>query len=72
MFKVTVLQMVSAVDRRKTWEIVETDDKGKPVYGYTPEQDVTVTREREVYTQRVENLDLAKLVAVVNGIGATK
>ncbi len=37
-------------------------------YGYTPEIEKTVRKEIEIYEQRVDNLDMAKLVGVVNDL----
>jgi len=43
-----------------------------PERGYTPEIEKTVWEHNEIYTQTVEDLDLAKVVAVVNGLDSPK
>ena len=43
-------------------------DENPHKYGYTPEIEAHRSYERDVYQQTVDDLDLAKLVSVVNGI----
>jgi hypothetical protein len=53
------------------WQPLNRDKDGKAEYGYTPEYTGDKTILEELYTQRVEELDLAAIVAVVNGIHAS-
>jgi hypothetical protein len=45
-------------------------DKGalKPIYGHPPARQVEVEVNREILKQRVETLDLAKVIQAVNGL----
>jgi len=64
-YVVTVTAVVERVEKvGREWKQLSSDPR-EP-YGYTPEIEKTVQREVEVYQQRVDTLDLAKLVAVVN------
>lgn len=73
-YKVTVTATVQRVEscgnewKPITQERVEGSDKLRDVYGYTPMIDKVVQREITVYEQNVDNLDLAKVVLVVNGM----
>jgi hypothetical protein len=74
-YKVTV---TAVTERREIsggqWTVVdkvpisEDSDKLKEVYGYTPEIEKTVRAESQIYEQTVEQLDMASLVSVVNGL----
>lgn len=62
-YKITVEAVIERVEKSgKQWEVL--DDAG--TRGYTPEIEKTVTRETAIYEQRVQTLDMAQLVAVVN------
>jgi hypothetical protein len=66
-YVVTVKAVVERVEKAgKEWQ--KTTAAADAPYGYTPEIERTVQREVEVYEQRVDTLDLAKLVQVVNGL----
>lgn len=45
---------------------------GEPVfiseYGYTPDYEKDVESEHQIYTQRVEKLELANVIKAINGI----
>jgi hypothetical protein len=53
------------------WKVVGQDADGKDKYGYTPEYEGERTEYTDLYVQRVDELDVAAVVAVVNGIHAT-
>lgn len=62
-YVVTVTAVVGRVEKAGVeWKQMSADGP----YGYTPEIEKMVQREVEVYQQRVDTLDLGKLVAVVN------
>jgi hypothetical protein len=64
-YVVTVTAVIERVEKAgKEWQKLSAAPDAP--YGYTPEIEKTVQREVEVYQQRVDQLDLAKLVAVVN------
>lgn len=66
-YVVTVKAVVERVEKAgKEWH--KTTAAADAPYAYTPEIEKTVQREVEVYEQRVDTLDLAKLVQVVNGL----
>ncbi len=48
--------------------VIEKEEKLGEEYGYTPEIVKTVQRDLVVYEQIVDNLNMAELVNVVNGI----
>ena len=52
----------------RRWCVVSQDEKGNDVYGHTPEVESTETVTTEIYAQSIETLDLADVVAVVNGL----
>lgn len=65
-YVVTVRAVVERVEKvGKEWQ--KTTAAPDAPYAYTPEIEKTVQREVEVYEQRVDTLDMAKLVQVVNG-----
>lgn len=74
-YKVTVTAIVERVEKTgNEWttiahEPVEGIDKLKPIMGYTPEIEKTVLKEIQVFEQRVDQLDMAALVSVVNNLG---
>ena len=67
MYKITITETKTV---RKT--IGKSWDKLGPVdnatFGYTPETETVVPETREVYTQVVESLTLAQVIAAVNGV----
>jgi hypothetical protein len=66
-YKVTVTAVVRQVETAgKEWQRV-TAEPNSPM-AYTPEIEKTVEREVQLFEQRVEHLDMAKLVQVVNGL----
>lgn len=74
-YKVTVSAITERVETSgRDWKVVgqepagEGDGRLKDKYGYTPEIQKTIQREQNIYEQRVEVLDLAALVSVVNGL----
>lgn len=73
-YKVTVTATFEQTENvGKDWKEIDQTvqdgtDKLKPVYGYTPEIQKTVRRDMQVYEQTVDQLNLAALVGVVNGL----
>lgn len=66
-YVVTVKAVVERVEKAgKEWQ--KTTAAVDAPYGYTPEIEKTVQREIELYEQRVDTLDMAELVKVVNGL----
>ena len=67
-YVVTVKAVVERVEKSgQEWrKISDAPD----AYGYTPEIEKTIQRELTVYEQTVVNLNMAKLVQVVNGLEA--
>lgn len=47
--------------------VVVGEENGKPKYGYAPDRESTIESESDIYEQTVDDLDMSKLVAVVNG-----
>lgn len=52
----------------KTWVPIETTEGGAVKYGYSPETESVVKETNEIYTQKVENLDLQAVIVAVNKI----
>lgn len=66
-FKVVVMATVERVEKAgKEWAR-ETAADNSP-FSYTPEIEKVVRRDVQVYEQSVDSLDVAALVAVVNGL----
>ena len=64
-------QELKVIERQ--WEQGAEPTDGNPNgWGYTPEIEATRSYAREVFQQTVDELDLAALVSVVNGIGKDK
>lgn len=67
MYTVTVTAVIERKEMcGKEW--AKTTAAPDAPYAYTPEIEKTVRKEVEIYQQRVDKLDLAKLVGVVNDI----
>ena len=67
-YVVTVKAVIERVEKSgKEWRKISDEPD---VYGYTPEIEKTIQREITVYEQTVVNLDMAKLVQIVNGLEA--
>lgn len=66
-FKITITE-TKAVRKMQNpqWEQVSQDAEGLPVYGYTPEVEITATEQRDVLIQEVDNLDLVAVIRAVN------
>jgi hypothetical protein len=66
--------VVRTVIAGKEWTTVdhvpieEGSEKLKPKLGYTPEIERVVEQEVQLFEQRVDELDMAALVSVVNGL----
>jgi protoporphyrinogen oxidase len=73
-YRIVVTALVEREEKvGKDWavisqEVKEGTDKVVNVTGYTPEILKTLQKDVMVYEQCVENLDMAALVKVVNGI----
>jgi len=74
-YKVTVTALLERVEiTSPEWTTIgqefkpENLEKPVSVYGHTPEVKKTVRKEVAIYDQSVDNLDMAALVKVVNGI----
>jgi hypothetical protein len=68
-YKITVRRTRTVIRQGGAeWKVIAQKDDGKPEYGYTPIVDQPITEEVEVFEQIVDELDLAKLVMVVNGM----
>jgi hypothetical protein len=66
-YVVTVKAVVERVEKLgKSWE--KTTAAPDAPYAYTPEIEKTVQREVQVFEQRVNTLDMAALVSIVNGL----
>lgn len=66
-YVVTVKALVERVEKAgKEWQ--RTTSEPNSPFAYTPEIEKTVQRHIDVYEQTVDTLDMAELVAVVNGI----
>ena len=65
-----VIKVMAVVERKETagkeWARTTAEQNSK--YEYTPEIEKVVQKQIDVYEQRVDKLDLAALVKVVNGI----
>jgi hypothetical protein len=72
MFKVTIEE--TKIETKVTgneWKVVaqkEEDGNQTPIYGYTPEIERRVEVERKVFEQTVEQLDIAAVIATINGL----
>lgn len=44
------------------------DPKDPEGYGYTPRVEKTVTVNRDIFTQTVDDLDLKKVITAINGL----
>lgn len=44
-------------------------DQLKKINGYPPDREVLETVKHEIYTQKIETLDLNKVICAINGIG---
>lgn len=74
-YKVTVTSVVEFVDKNhKSWEILGQEfkdghpDKPVNVMGYTPVTEKIVLKDVALFEQTVDDLDMAALVLIVNGI----
>lgn len=68
-YVVTVKAVVERIEKRgKEWART-TAEPNSPM-AYTREIEMTIQRQVDVYEQTVDSLDMAKLVAVVNGVVA--
>lgn len=54
----------------REWKVIGQNEMGKEQYGYTPEIEKMVERRETVLDQRMDELDLRALVAVMNGLQA--
>jgi hypothetical protein len=66
-YKITIEKTETReVKSGESWEVVEHDDNGKGVFGYTPK----IMREKEisvrVYEQVIENLNLCRVIGAIN------
>lgn len=65
-----IVTVKAIIERKETagkgWAKVSDEPGSK--YAYTPEIEKTVRKEVEIYEQRVDSLDMAGLVKVVNGL----
>jgi hypothetical protein len=73
MYHVTIkkeVEKTTLTDRN--WTTIEheqlEDGTQKPIKGYTPQEEQRVIREVVVLDQMVEELDLPKVIAAVNGL----
>ena len=68
-YVVTVKAIVERTEKAgQEWKILSSTDSKNEEYGYTPVIEKVVKREEVVYEQTVSNLNMAKLVQVVNGL----
>jgi hypothetical protein len=77
-YRITVTAIIERTETvGKEWTTVahepigDGSGKTKPILNYTPEIEKVVTKEVQVFEQRVDELDMAALVLVVNGIDKT-
>ena len=65
------------VIEKRPYSKEELKDSGDPEYykkqlkeirGYTPEREIVIAKEIEIYKQIVENLDLVEVIDAVNGV----
>lgn len=73
MYHVTIRKEIEkTVHMKKEWTTleIEYDDEGreKPKNGYTPPETEIITQEIVVLDQMVDELDLPKVIAAVNGL----
>lgn len=64
-YKIVITQVTREQVNSRVWKQVGEDEDGKPIYEYVDNEkteDVT----REVYTQRVDELDLVGVIKAVN------
>ena len=69
MFEITIkrgMKVMKVVG--KEWTRVAKDESDRDVYGYTPEIEKKVVEHTTIYTQVVEELDLAAVIKAVNGM----
>ena len=68
-YTVKVTATIERVEKvGKEWAVLEKKADGSEPRGYTPEVEKTVKRDIEVYSQTVDDLDMAALVKVVNKV----
>ena len=74
-YKITIEKTEDVVETgHKSWEIIDYDmsaidgpsGKPKPIMGYTPPTEKTVTRTTEIYSQTVDSLDVFEVIYAVN------
>ena len=66
-YKITIEKTeTKEIKSGESWEVVEHDDDGKGVFGYTPK----IMREKEisvrVYEQVTEHLDMRRVIGAIN------
>ena len=69
-YKVEVTRIVEYDRIRSEWEPLTRDGDHKAEYGYAPKREVRQREEVGIYEQQVDDLDLAKVIASVNGLYA--
>ena len=67
-YHITIKQVTSEQVKTREWKVTGKKDDGDPEYGYVNDEK-TEDVERTVYTQRVDDLDLVKVINAVNGEG---
>ena len=68
-YKITIEKVETReVKGGESWEVIEHDENGKGVFGYTP----AIMREKEatvrIFEQTVEHLDMLRVVGAINPV----
>lgn len=64
-YQITIKQVTREQVKTREYKTTGKDEKGEPTYGYVTDEK-TEDVSREVYTQRVEELDLVAVINAVN------
>lgn len=67
-YQITITQVTREQVKSRSWENIGKDAEGEIKYGYV-DNETTEDISREVYTQRVEDLDLKAVIDAVNKEG---
>jgi len=69
-YRVTIdLRERTETDIGHEWKIGADPSNGEDGYGYTPSAPGSSVGSKEIFCQTVTELDMAKLVMIVNGLG---
>jgi len=69
-YKVEVTRIVEYNRMKSEWEPLTRDKDHRVEYGYAPKREVRQREQVGVYEQQVDDLDLAAVIASVNGLYA--